>query len=133
MKASSRLKITNSKDAFDVLLQNWDCTKIEFVEQFKVVLLNKANKVLGIYEVSSGGVTSTIADPKLIFAAAIKANACGVIIAHNHPSGNVRPSEADISLTRKLREGGRFLEVEILDHIILSKDAFYSFADEGMI
>ncbi|GHN02373.1 DNA repair protein [Cytophagales bacterium WSM2-2] len=133
VKASSRVKIMNSKDAYDVLLQNWDSNYIEFVEQFKVLLLNKASKVLGLFEVSSGGSTGTVADPRLIFAAAIKANACRIIIAHNHPSGSVKPSEADIALTKKLREGGRFLDIEILDHIILSKEAFYSFADEGIM
>ncbi len=87
VKPSQRPKISGSKDAYNVLVENWDSSKIEFVEQFKVMLLNRANKVLGIFKVSSGGSTGTVADPKLIFAAAIKANACGIILAHNHPSG----------------------------------------------
>ena len=108
-------------------------SKIEFVEQFKAMLLNRANKVLGIFEVSSGSSTGTIADPKLIFAAAIKANACGIILAHNHPSGNLNPSQADIDLTRRMREGGKLLEVQVLDHVIITCEGYYSFADEGMI
>lgn len=133
VKASSRIKITGSREAYNVLLDNWNSSYIEFVEQFKILLLNKANKVLGIFEVSSGGSTATIADPKLIFAAALKTNACGLIISHNHPSGSVQPSKSDIDITRKIKEGGRILDVELLDHIILSKEGYYSFADEGLL
>jgi DNA repair protein RadC len=133
VKASQRPKISSSKDAYNVLLQNWSINHIEFVEQFKVLLLNRANKVLGIFEVSSGGSTGTIADPKLIFCSAIKANACGIIVAHNHPSGNLQPSQSDIDLTKKLKEGGKLLEVSLLDHLIITSEAYYSFADEGMI
>ncbi len=133
VKASLRPKINNSKDAFNVLLENWDSTKIEFVEQFKVMMMNRANKVLGIFEVSTGGVSGTVADPKLIFAAAIKANACGIILAHNHPSGTTQPSQSDIALTRKIKEGGKLLDVQLLDHLIVTLEGHYSFADEGMI
>ncbi len=133
VKASERPKIANSKDAYEVFLENWDATKIEFVEQFKVMLTNRANKVLGIFELSSGGVNGTVADPKLIFAAAIKANACGLILAHNHPSGTTQPSQSDISLTRKIKEGGKLLEIQLLDHIIVTLESHFSFADEGLI
>jgi DNA repair protein RadC len=132
VKPSLRPKITGSKDAYNVLLENWDDSKIEFVEQFKVLLLNRANKVLGIFEVSSGSATGTVADPKLIFAAAIKANACGIILAHNHPSGNLQPSQADIDLTRRMKEGGKLLEIQVLDHLVLTCEGYYSFADEEM-
>ena len=99
------------------------------------MLLNRANKVLGIFEVSSGGSTGTVADPKLVFAAAIKANACGIILAHNHPSGNLQPSQADIDLTKKMKEGGKLLEIQILDHVIITTEGYYSFAgrDESSI
>jgi DNA repair protein RadC len=123
VKPSQRPKITSSKDAYEVLLDNWDEDKLEFVEQFKVLLLNRANKVLGIYEVSTGGVSGTVADPKLVFAAAIKANASAMILAHNHPSGQVKPSQADINLTKKM----------VLDHIIVTSEKSYSFADEGLL
>ncbi len=82
VKPSQRLKVNGAKDAYNVLLENWDDSKIEFVEQFKVLLLNRANRALGVFEVSSGSSTGTVADPKVIFAAAIKANACGIILAH---------------------------------------------------
>lgn len=133
VKASERPKISNSKDAYEVFLTSWDDSKIEFVEQFKVMLTNRANKVLGIFELSSGGVSGTVADPKLIFAAAIKANACGILLAHNHPSGSTQPSQSDIALTKKIKEGGKLLDVQLLDHIIVTAERHYSFADEGLI
>jgi DNA repair protein RadC len=130
--ASQRPKICTSRDAYNVLIETWDESKIEFIEQFKVLLLNRAHKVLGVFEVSSGSSTGTVADPKLIFAAAIKTNSVGIIMAHNHPSGNLHPSQADIDLTRKMKEGGKFLEIQILDHLIITKEGYYSFADEGL-
>ncbi|HRE67703.1 MAG TPA: JAB domain-containing protein [Cyclobacteriaceae bacterium] len=133
VKPSLRPKVSSSKDASDILMANWDDTKIELMEQFKVMLMNRANKVLGIFEVSTGGITGTVADPKLIFAAAIKGAACGIIIAHCHPSGNLQPSQADIDLTRKIKEGGRLLDIALLDHIILTSEGYFSFADEGLI
>lgn len=126
-------QIDRSKSAYDILFHSWDHNKLEFIEQFKVLLLNRANKVLGMFEVSSGCLTGTVADPKLIFAAAIKANACGLILSHNHPSGNLKPSQADIDLTKKMTQGGKFLEIQILDHIIVTKEGYFSFADEGLL
>lgn len=133
VKPSLRPKVNASRDAYEILLKNWDGAKIELCEQFKVMLLNRANKAIGIFEVSSGSATGTVADPRLIFASALKANACGLIIAHNHPSGNLKPSQADIELTRKLREGGRLLEISLLDHLIVTTEGYYSFADEGLL
>jgi DNA repair protein RadC len=133
VKPSQRPKINSSRDAHNVLQETWDETKIDLVEQFKVMLTNRANKVLGIFEVSTGGISGTVADPKLIFAAAIKAAASGIILSHNHPSGNLQPSQADIDLTRKIKEAGRFLEIQLLDHIIITSEGYYSFADEGLI
>ena len=133
VKPSLRPKVNASRDAYEILLKNWDSAKIELCEQFKVLLLNRANKAIGIFEVSSGSATGTVADPRLIFASALKANACGLIIAHNHPSGNIKPSQADIELTKKLREGGRLLEIPLLDHLIVTTEGYYSFADEGLL
>lgn len=133
VKASLRPKITGSKDAYEVLSKYWDQNKIEFVEQFKVLLLNRGNKVLGICEVSSGTSTGTVADPKSIFVAALKGNACAVILAHNHPSGNLNPSQADINLTKDMVAAGKFLHIPVLDHIIITSETYYSFADEGLL
>src|SRR3954471_20607990 len=107
VKASARPQIGSSKDAYHILRNSWNENKIEFVEQFKVLFLNRANKVLGIYELSTGGVSGTVADPKLVFAAALKINAGNIILCHNHPSGNVKPSAADEQLTSKIKEAGK--------------------------
>lgn len=133
VKASLRPKITSSRDAYEVLKKYWDEDKIDFIEQFKVLLLNTANKAIGIYEVSSGTTVNTVADPRSVFVAALKANACGVIVAHNHPSGNLAASQADINLTKDLKDAGKFLHIPVLDHIIITSEAYYSFADEGLL
>lgn len=131
---ADRAKITCSNDSYDILLEKWDKDSLEFVEEFKILILNRQNRVLGIVPISKGGVAGTVADPKLIFAAALKANGSSIILAHNHPSGNLKPSEADIRLTKKLVEAGKFLELPVLDHIILTPfHSYYSFADEGIL
>jgi DNA repair protein RadC len=133
VKASERPQICSSKDTYGVLVQLWDVNKIEFVEQFKVLFLNRANLVLGAYEVSTGGITGTVADPRIIFAAALKANCCAIILSHNHPSGNLKPSRQDEELTQKIKQGGQLLEIKLLDHLIVNTEAYYSFADEGQL
>lgn len=133
IKPCDRPQVTCSTDCYQVLKASWDTGKIEFVEQFKVMLLNRANRVLGIYEVSTGGVAGTVADSKLIFAAALKACASGIVLCHNHPSGNLKPSTADLQLTKKLKQGGELLDIAILDHIILTSESYFSLADEGLL
>ena len=109
VKASLRPKISRSKDVEDVLRKYWNEDTLELHEQFKILLLNRAHRVIGIFEVSSGGLAGTVADPKLIFGCALKAAASGIILAHNHPSGALQPSQADIDLTKKIKEGGKLL------------------------
>jgi DNA repair protein RadC len=104
-----------------------------YVEEFFVLLLNRSNKVIGWSKVSMGGMNGTVADPKTIFQVALKANASHIVIAHNHPSGNLEPSQADISLTQKMKESGNFLDLPVLDHLILSTESYYSFADDGKL
>ncbi|MGV3686234.1 MAG: JAB domain-containing protein [Daejeonella sp.] len=133
VKASDRPKITESKDVYSILQKHWNFEIIEFIEEFKIVLLNRANRVLGIVDISVGGTSGTLVDPKVVFAAALKSAASGVILVHNHPSGNLNPSEADIHLTRKLTEGGKILDTQILDHIILTKDGYLSLAEDGFM
>lgn len=133
MKLSDLPKISHSDDAYRLFIETWDKTKLQFVEQFKVMLLNRASRVLGICTVSTGGVAFTIADPRLIFAVTLKANACRIILAHNHPAGNLTPSRDDELLTRKIKEGGRYLDIIVEDHMIVSPEGYYSFADEGAL
>ena len=133
VKASERPQIRTSIDSEKILRRIWNDDKIDFVEQFKVLFLNKANRVLGVYDVSTGGVSGTIADPKIIFVSALKANASSIIISHNHPSGNLKPSHQDELLTQKIKCAGQFLDITLLDHIIISSEGYYSFSDEGLL
>lgn len=130
---ANKIKINNSKDSYELLKSCWSLNTIELQEEFKVLLLNKNHQVLGIYPLSKGGVSGTIVDAKLVFSVAIKCNASSIVIAHNHPSGNLRPSEADLRLTKKLKEAGSYLDVLLLDHIIITKDNYHSFADNSQI
>lgn len=133
VKASERPQIKTSKDCYDLLKLTWDEGKIELFEQFKVMLLNRAQRVMGIYEMSSGGTSSTVADPRFIFTAALKMNASNLILSHSHPNGTLQPSAADIALTKKLTQAGQLLEISVLDHIIVTAKGYYSFADEGIL
>lgn len=130
---SQRPKIAQSKDAYEILLATWDTGKILFVEQFKLVLLNNAHRVIGVVEISQGSMTGTIADPKLIFSVALKTCATSIMIAHNHPSCNLQPSNADLQLTKKIKEGGKLLEITLLDHLIITPEQYFSFADQGLL
>lgn len=130
---SERPKITSSQQTYCLLKQKWDMGRIAFLEEFKVILLNRSNHVLGIVDISMGGVSGTYVDPKVVFAVALKGNASGIILTHNHPSGSVKPSEADIKLTKRLVECGKLLDINVWDHIILSENSYYSFADDGMM
>ena len=112
---------------------NWS-GDMELVEEFNVLFLNRANYVKGIFRLSRGGITGTVADPRILFATALKGLAVGIIVAHNHPSGSTKPSSQDIELTRRLKEGGKLLDIQLIDHIILTpQSGFYSFADEGLL
>lgn len=126
-------KVSNSRDSFEFLKKVFDRRTLQLQESFVVIYLNRANHILGYYKHSIGGITGTVADPRLIFATAIASASSGIILSHNHPSGNLTPSQADIDLTRKIKEGGKLLEVQLLDHLIITKTGYYSFADEGLI
>lgn len=131
-KAADRPVITSSKEAYNLLLSTWDKNRIELVETFKVMLLDRRNTCLGISEIATGGVHGCVVDPKIIFATALLARACNVILAHNHPSGGLVPGNGTITLSRRIREGGKYLDIRVLDHLIVTPDQFYSFADNGM-
>lgn len=129
--AKERPKIDSSKLAYDILKKSWDEGLMQFLEQFKVILLNTANKVLGIFEVSTGGINCVTVDQRIVFACALKANATQIILAHNHPSGNLKPSPEDLKLTEQLVTSGKILNIKVIDHIIMTVDGYYSFADNG--
>jgi len=102
-------------------------------EQFWLLLLNRANKVLGMEQVSAGGITSTVVDPKVLFRMALQAQATALILCHNHPSGNLRPSPSDLDLTKQLTRAGQFLEITVTDHLIVTQGGYFSFAEEGLL
>jgi DNA repair protein RadC len=129
-EALGKPSIKSSRDAFEALYSA--VTDLDH-EQFWVVMLDQANKVLRIERISEGGLTGTVADPKKIFKAALVSNACNIILCHNHPSGQLKPSDADIKLTGKLVKSGEMLDIKVLDHLIIGQDEFFSFADEGML
>jgi len=126
--------IKNSQDAANLLFDHWDKNTIGLHESFKILLLNNSNKVKGIYELSSGGITGTVVDIRLLFAVVLKSISVGIILAHNHPSGKLKPSETDINLTQKIKNASEYLDIKVLDHLILTPDnSYFSFADNGLL
>ena len=127
--------ITSSEDSYRFLYEFFPSSTIGLQEHFYVCFLNRANRVVGVYHTSTGGLTSTVADPRLILGTALKLAASNVILAHNHPSGNLQPSIQDKDLTRKLAEGAALLDLKLLDHLIVTPTAgeYCSFADEGLL
>ncbi|WP_343522038.1 JAB domain-containing protein [Pedobacter sp.] len=131
--AADRPQISSSKQCYNILMQHWNLGLINFLEEFKIILLNRTNRVLGLVDISMGGVSGTYVDPKIVFVVALKANASGLILVHNHPSGNLKPSDADIKLTQKIKDGAKLLEIEIHDHLIISENSYYSMTDDGIM
>jgi DNA repair protein RadC len=129
-QAEEKPKIGGSADAFEILKA--DLLDIPH-EAFWILLLNRANRVIKKHQISQGGVAGTVADPKIIFKIAVEELASGIILAHNHPSGNLTASQADIDLTKKLKESGKLLDIQVLDHIIIAGKKYFSFADEGLL
>jgi len=124
-----RDKITGSGDVYELMKPH---LLDLYYEEFWVLFLNRGNAVIKKEKISSGGVSGTVADPKVIFKRALEETACGLILVHNHPSGALKPSTADIDLTRKLREGAKLLDMQVLDHVIFTDNGYYSFGDEGI-
>jgi len=129
-ESKSKIKIGASGDVH--LLMKPHLSDLQH-EEFWVVLLSRNNSVLKKQQISSGGVSGTVADPKIIFKMALEELASGIILVHNHPSGNLKPSEADISLTKKIKSAGQALEIAVLDHVIFTDNGYFSFADQGIL
>lgn len=124
-------RVNGSVDAADVLRPIFP--KIEYKEYFYILLLNRNNHVIGHSLISMGGLAGTVIDVRIILQTAILSNACSIILSHNHPSGNLFPSDADKEITRKIKDAGKHMDIPVLDHLIMSKDSYFSFADEGII
>lgn len=126
-------KVSSSADAYQILLPTFKAGTIDYKEYFKVLYLNQANQVLGFTQISEGGITETSVDVRVILQAALLTNSVSLILAHNHPSGNLKPSKQDLELTQSIKEAAELMRIRVLDHIILTSDKYYSFADEGEI
>lgn len=134
VKSSERYKINSSVDAYKILKScAFDVNTIEYKESFKLILLNTSNQVLGITTISEGGMDNTVVDVKLILQTALLTHSSAIIIAHNHPSGNISPSRDDLTTTQYVKEAAKLLNINLLDHLIVSKHSYYSFVDEGQI
>ena len=129
--SNDRVYIKSSEDAFKVALSHWNKDVIEFQEEVKMILLNRANRVIGIYALSKGGTSVSVVDIKIVLSVALKCHSTSIILLHNHPSGNLKPSQADINLTEKIKKACDYVDLTLLDHLIISKDEFYSFSDDG--
>jgi DNA repair protein RadC len=132
IKPSEMAKISCSSDAEKIFRSIWG-NSINYRESFYALYLNRANKVLGYQLISLGGICGTVVDVRCICQAALKASCSSIILAHNHPSGTNEPSDADIKITRKLKEAGSILDIALLDHLILMPEGYTSLADEGMV
>ena len=128
--AINRVKISDSKAIYRLLINNWEDDSIEHRECFKIVLMNRSNAVLGIFTVSEGGISETVVDVRMIMQAAILANASSIALAHNHPSGVLTPSWQDDEITRTIKSAAKLLNIAVLDHIIITSTAYYSYSDE---
>jgi len=128
-----RPQINSSKTAYELLLHCWNKDTLELQESFKVLLLNRSGKVLGIYEASQGSTCGTLVDTKLVLVAALRSAASSMILSHNHPSGSSVPSDADRQLTKKLAAAAKLLDLRVLDHVIVTANGFFSFGDEGLL
>lgn len=133
VKATDRPFVKCSADIEKVLRNFYDENTIELQEQFNILYLNRGYRVLGIYKASTGGITGTVVDPRLIFAMALKLASSYLILSHCHPSGNLTPSKADMVLTQKIKQAASFFDMKVLDHVILTSAEYLSFSDEGLL
>ena len=133
VKAADRTKVDGSAPAAKYARLAWDENTIEYREEFMMLLLNRSNDILGWVKLASGGVSGVVVDQKVIFSIALTANASGIILVHNHPSGNKAPSQADMVMTKHIISAGNILDIKVLDHLILTADSYYSFTDNGLI
>lgn len=131
-KSTHQPMVKTSNDAFLELDKFFPAETIALQERFVAMYLNRSNKVIGVFDMAKGGITSTVVDLRLLISVALKTVATGIILCHNHPSGNLNPSVHDKNLTKKIKEACRYFDIAVLDHIIITPEhSYYSFADEG--
>ena len=132
-KFKSLHKIVSSEDAYKYLLPTYKEGTIFYKEYFKVLFLNQANQVLGYTLISEGGITETSVDVRIILQAALLTNSVALVLAHNHPSGNLKPSRQDMEITKQVKEAAKLMRITVIDHLILTDEGYYSFSDEGQL
>lgn len=125
--------ITQSKDAYDLIIREWDDNILEMIEEVKVIFLNRTNKQVGIYNLAKGGITGCVVDIRIILSIALKTLATGIILVHNHPSGSLKPSTEDKKITNELQKACEIMNITLLDHLIVTRKGFFSFADTNLI
>jgi DNA repair protein RadC len=131
-KTNNKPMVKTSKDAFTELYKFFPEDSIALQERFIAMYVNRGNRILGVFDMAKGGITSTVVDLRLLISVALKTVATGIILCHNHPSGNLQPSSHDISLTKKIKEACSHFDIQVLDHIVITPDGnYFSFADEG--
>ncbi len=131
--ANAQPIVNTSELAYSTFMSFWDTNKIDLQEQCNVLLLTNRCELIGAINVATGGATSCVIDNKMIFIAALKANACCIVFAHNHPSGYLKASQQDIAATEKLAVAAKALDIRLLDSMIVTSESYYSFADEGLL
>lgn len=135
VKASERPLVTQANDAYDILFSYWDKDTIALSEEFNMLMLDRRGRCMGLANISKGSTSGTLVDPKIVFAIALKARAHSLIFCHNHPSGDPKPSNTDIKLTKKFQRGAKLLDIKLHDHLIITPEEghFFSFADEWLM
>ena len=126
-------QIKQSKDAADLFRSIWDVDSLPINESVIAIFLNRNNNTIGWLKVSQGGLSGSVIDIRLVLATALQCLASGIIMAHNHPSGNLNPSDADTRVTKKLKDSAEIMDIQVLDHLIITEDSYYSFADNGIL
>jgi len=132
-KGNAEKTVINSYEVSEVFRAHFDNEQIDYKESFYVLYLDQRNKVLGIKKTSECGISSTMVDVRIVMQGALLCNASAIVVCHNHPSGNLTPSSSDIKMTKKIEEAAKVLDFNLLDHIILTSDSYFSFLDEGLL
>jgi DNA repair protein RadC len=130
---ADRIRIESSKHTYQILKEVFNPDTINLLEETKLILVNRSMRILGIYNLSKGGINSSLIDSRIVFVTALKAAAVGIILAHNHPTGNTQPSPADLKVTRRLSQAGKLLGIKLIDHMIITSSDYYSFAEHNLL
>jgi DNA repair protein RadC len=128
-----KIRVGCSRDLYKLSIKQWDSDLIEAQEEVKLVLLNRGNYVIGIHDLSKGGICSSIIDVRLVMSISLKCLASSIALVHNHPSGNLKPSNADLNITEKVNKASKYFDIKLIDHMIITKKSYFSFADENLL